>query len=70
MVAVPVLTPGRYLKRTEPPDVLAGIYTFRKSRFEMQKAVHEALHMKAVEHSKGAEPEKAGPAEYEIAEAK
>src|SRR5438552_2890403 len=69
MIAVPVFAPRRYLKRAKPPDVLTGIDTVRQARFEMQQAVHETLHVQAVHHPNGANPEEAGPTEQEIAEA-
>src|SRR5215467_1562134 len=68
VIPMPVLAPCRHLQRTEPPDVLAGIDAFRQSGFKVKEAVHEALHMEAVEQTDGAEPEKAGPAEEEISE--
>ena len=43
MIAMPVLAPCCYLKRAKPPDVLAGVHTFRGSRLQVQQAVHEAL---------------------------
>ena len=69
VITVPVFAPGRDLKRTQPPDVLAGVDTRRKAGLEVQKAVDEALHMEAIKHSNCAEPEETGPAEEEIAEA-
>src|SRR5215831_8686036 len=68
VIPMPVLAPRRHLQRTEPPDVLAGIDAFRQSGFKMKQAVHEALHMEAVEQTKSTEPEEAGPAEEEIPE--
>src|SRR5262245_45157667 len=69
MIAVPVFAPCRYLERAKPPDVLAGIDTFRGSRFQVQKAVHETLQVQAVRHADRADPEESGPAEDEIAKA-
>jgi hypothetical protein len=69
MIAVPVFTPGGYLQRAEPPDILAGVDTFRKAGFEMQKTVDEALHVQAIEHSDRTEPKETGPAKHEITEA-
>src|SRR5919197_2311214 len=66
MISVPVFAPGRDLQRSQPPDVLAGIHAFRKTRFEMKQAVHDALHMEAVQHPNGAEPEETGPAEEQV----
>ena len=56
MVAVPVLSPCSELERAEPPDVLAGIDSFRKSRLQMQKTVHYGLHVKAIDKADGAKP--------------
>ena len=69
MIAVPIFTPGGRLERAKPPDVLAGIDALGKTRFEMQKTIHESLHMQAVNHSNGAEPEKPSPAKQEISKA-
>ena len=69
VIAVPVFAPGCDLKRTQPPDVLAGVDPLGKAGLQMQKTVDETLHMEAVEHSNRAEPEKTGPAKQEIAEA-
>src|SRR5204863_3968866 len=66
MVAVPVLSPCSELERAEPPDVLAGIDSFRKSRLQMQKTVHYGLHVKAIDKADGAKPEKARPAKQKI----
>ena len=68
MVAVPVLAPRRQLKWAKPPNVLAGIDAFRKARFQMQKTVHEGLHMKTVTKSETADPKETSPTEEEIAE--
>src|SRR5438105_11517628 len=69
MIPVPVLTPGGHLQGSQPPDVLAGIHTFRKTGFEMEQAIHDALHVQAVKHSNGAEPEETGPAKEQVSEA-
>ena len=69
VIAVPVFAPRRDLKRAEPPDVLAGVHAFREAGLEMEKAIHEALHVKAVDQPDRADPEKTGPAEKEVAEA-
>src|SRR5438067_871229 len=66
MVSVPVFSPGRQLKRTEPPDVLAGIHTFSKSRLQMQKTVDQGLHVKAIDKADRSDPEKTGPTEQDI----
>ena len=68
MIAMPVLAPRADLQRAKPPDVLAGIHTIGKASFEMQKAVYEALHVKAVKHADSAEPEKPCPAKHEVPE--
>ena len=63
MISVPVLSPCSRLKWAEPPDVLAGVDAFREAGLEMEKAIHEALHVKAVDQPDRADPEKTGPAE-------
>src|SRR2546429_120937 len=68
MIAVPVFSPGGDLQRTEPPDVLAGIHALRKSGLEMQEAVHEGLHVKAVDKPDRAHPEESSPSEQEVPE--
>jgi len=70
VIAMPILTPRADLQRAEPPEVLTGIDALRQSWFEMEQAVHKALHVQAIEHSNGAKPEKSGPAEKEVTEAK
>ena len=69
MIPVPVFAPCSDLQRAEPPDVLTGIHTFRQAGLEVQKTVHEALHVKAMDEPDGADPEKTCPAEEEVAEA-
>src|SRR5438552_14335539 len=66
MVAVPVLSPRSELEWAKPPNVLAGIHTFGQSRLQMQKTVHEGLHVKTVDQADRAYPEQAGPAEQEV----
>ena len=68
MVAVPVLSPCRDLKRAEPPDVLAGVDAFRQTGFEMEQAVDEGLHVQAIDESNCAEPEESSPAKEKEAE--
>ena len=68
MIAMPVFSPGGELEWTEPPDVLAGIHTFRESRFQMQKTVDQGLHVKAIHKTDRADPKKACPAEKDIAQ--
>src|SRR5262249_55226547 len=70
MIAVPILAPCRHLQRTQPPDVLAGIYAFRQSRLEMQQAIHEALHVQTIGQSNRTDPKESDPAKQEITEAK
>src|SRR5205814_4938527 len=69
MIPVPVLAPGGYLQRSQPPDILAGIHAFGKTGFEVKDAVHDTLHVQAVQHSNGAEPEETGPAKEQVSEA-
>ena len=69
MITVPVFTPSCDLKRAKPPNVLAGIDTFRKAGFEVQKTVYKALHVEAVEHSDCSKPEETDPPEQEVTEA-
>src|SRR6267143_302310 len=66
MVAVPVLSPCSKLERSEPPDVLAGIGSFRESRLQMQKTVHDSLHVKAIHQTDRAKPEKTRPTKQKI----
>src|SRR6476661_50976 len=68
MIAVPVFTPGSDLKRSEPPNILAGIHSLRQPRLEVQDTVHGSLQMQAVSHAQSAEPEKTGPSKDEIPE--
>lgn len=44
VVLVPVFSPGRQLKRAQPPDVLARIALFGMAK--VREAIHEALHVK------------------------
>lgn len=69
MVAVPVFAPGGELEWAKPPDVLARVDALGESGFQVQKAVHEALPVQAVEHADSAEPKESGPAEEEVSEA-
>src|SRR5262249_52395117 len=69
MISVPVFAPCCDLKRTEPPDILAGVDTFRKPGFEVKEAIDDTLQVQTVEHPDRAEPKETGPAKQEIAEA-
>ena len=66
MITVPVLAPRRELKWAKPPNVLTGIDTRREARFQMQKAIHEGLHMQTVDEPNGAHPEKTCPTVKEV----
>ena len=68
MIAVPVLAPRCDLQRAEPPDVLAGIDAFRRSGFQVQKTIDEALQVQAIRHAYRADPEESRPAEKEVTE--
>ena len=68
MITVPVLAPRRELKWAKPPNVLTGIDTRREARFQMQKAIHEGLHMQTVDEPNGAHPEKTCPTEEKVTE--
>ncbi len=66
MVAVPVLTPSAHLKRSEPPDILAGIAVGMFA--EMSEAVDEALHVQGIDETDSADPEESRPTEQSSAE--
>ena len=66
MITVPVLAPRRELKWAKPPNVLTGIDTLREARFQMQKAIHEGLHVQTVDEPNGTHPEKTCPTEKEV----
>src|SRR3954470_5356872 len=68
MIAVPVLTPGSQLQGTKPPDVLTRIHTLFKAGLQMQQAVHECLHVKAVDEANCAHPEQTAPSKEQITE--
>ena len=68
MITVPVLAPRCELKRAKPPNVLTGIDTLREAGFQMQKAIHEGLHMQTIDEPDGAHPEKTGPPEEKVTE--
>ena len=68
MVFVPVLPPRRELKRSEPPDVPAGIHSVGKSGFQMKQAVYKSLHVQNVDEPNCTHPEQSSPAEEEVAE--
>ena len=69
MITVPVFSPSRELKWTEPPDVLTGIDTRRETRFQVEKAINESLHVETVNEPDGAQPEKTCPTEDEVTKA-
>src|SRR4051794_25812442 len=66
MIAVPVLSPCAHLQRTQPPDVLAGVAI--RMLAEMSEAVDEALHVKRIDETDGADPEKSRPTQESSAE--
>jgi len=69
VISVPVFSPCRDLQGAEPPDVLARVHAVRKAGFEVQQAVHEGLHVQAVDKSNGAKPKETGPAKNEVTKA-
>ena len=69
MVAMPVLSPRGELERPEPPYISAGIDALGKTRLKVQKAVHERLHVKAVDETDGTQPEEAFPSKKKITKA-
>lgn len=66
MITVPVLAPRRELKWAEPPNVLTGIDTLREPRLQMQKTIHEGLHVETVDEPNGPHPEKTWPTEKKV----
>jgi len=66
MITVPVLAPRRELKWAKPPYVLTGIDTLREQRFQMEKTIHEGLHVETVDEPNGAHPEKTCPTEKKV----
>lgn len=68
MIPMPVLAPCCELQRPQPPDVLAGVDTVRKSRLEMEETIHEGLHVEAIDQTERSEPEETCPTEQEVAE--
>ena len=61
VILMPVFTPGRKLKGTEPPDVFAGVAF--GDVIEMRQAIHETLHVQRVHQANRAKPEKTHPTE-------
>src|SRR5579859_1344407 len=61
MILVPILAPSRQLQWAEPPDVDAGIPALFRFA-EVRQAVHQALHVQAIDQPHRAHPEKAHPA--------
>ena len=66
VISVPVFSPCRDLQGAEPPDVLARVHAVRKAGFEVQQAVHESLHMKAIDQANRSKPEQSCPSKEEV----
>ena len=69
MVAMPVLSPRGELKRPEPPYISAGIDALGKPGLKVQKAVHERLHVKAVDETDCTQPEQTFPSKKKVTKA-
>src|SRR6202035_3057433 len=61
VILMPIFAPGGELKRTEPPDVFAGVAF--GNVIEMREAVHKTLHVEGVHQANRTQPEKAHPSE-------
>src|SRR5882672_3917105 len=68
MISVEVLSPRCELKRSEPPDVPAGVHAGCETGFQMKQAVYESLHMQDVNEPDRTCPEQSRPAEKEVTE--
>ena len=63
VVFVPVFAPGRQLQRTQPPDVLAGV--FFVGVIEVRETVDKTLHVQRIDQTNRTDPEEALPSENE-----